>query len=301
MIMKREKTVSIDQLTGFIPKHCFFVGVDSDGCIFDTMEAKQKKCFHPAIISYWKLHDISKAVRETAEFVNLYSSHRGQNRFTALARTWKLLQQHPEVRKKHFKLPDISDLFSYIKKNLPLSNEGLGREIEKHKSGQLRDILEWSTIVNRLIRRKVRKIKPFNWALKSLVLMQKDSDVIYVSQTPSEALFKEWRENKIYKYVSLIAGQELGTKADHIALSTKGRYTPDHILMIGDAPGDKKAAKKNNACFYPINPGKEEASWKRFFLEAYDLFLQGRYRGHYEKMVVNEFESLLPAKASWQK
>ena len=28
--------------------------------------------------------------------------------------------------------------------------------------------------------------------------------------------------------------------------------------MIGDAPGDMRAAQANGACFYPINPGAEE-------------------------------------------
>ena len=35
------------------PKHKFLVGIDSDGCAFDTMELKHKECFipsdHPAL------------------------------------------------------------------------------------------------------------------------------------------------------------------------------------------------------------------------------------------------------------
>lgn len=33
--------------------------------------------------------------------------------------------------------------------------------------------------------------------------------------------------------------------------------------MIGDAPGDLKAARGNGALFFPVNPGDEEESWKR--------------------------------------
>ncbi len=33
------------------PRHSFFVGIDSDGCAFDTMEIKHKECFIPNIIS----------------------------------------------------------------------------------------------------------------------------------------------------------------------------------------------------------------------------------------------------------
>ena len=41
------------------PKHKFFVGIDSDGCAFDTMEIKHKECFCPNIIKYWKLQPVS--------------------------------------------------------------------------------------------------------------------------------------------------------------------------------------------------------------------------------------------------
>jgi hypothetical protein len=33
---------------------------------------------------------------------------------------------------------------------------------------------------------------------------------------PLEALEREWAENKIDKYVRLIAGQEYGTKTEHL-------------------------------------------------------------------------------------
>ena len=37
------------------PTGAFFVGIDSDGCAFDTMEIKHKECFIPNIIKYWDL------------------------------------------------------------------------------------------------------------------------------------------------------------------------------------------------------------------------------------------------------
>ena len=55
-----------DQLLAFKPQHKFFVGIDSDGCVFDSMEIKHKECFIPNIIKYWKLQAISKYAREAA-------------------------------------------------------------------------------------------------------------------------------------------------------------------------------------------------------------------------------------------
>ena len=73
-------------LIDFKPKQSFFVGIDSDGCAFDAMEIKHKECFTPSTIKVWGLQPVSKYARETAEFVNLYSTTRGLNRWIALVR-----------------------------------------------------------------------------------------------------------------------------------------------------------------------------------------------------------------------
>ena len=65
-------------LKDFKPKHKFFLAVDSDGSAFDSMEIKHKECFIPNIIKYWNLQGVSKYVRQTAEFVNLYSKQKGK-------------------------------------------------------------------------------------------------------------------------------------------------------------------------------------------------------------------------------
>jgi len=110
---------------------------------------------------------------------------------------------------------------------------------------------------------------------------------------------REWAEHGIERSVRLIAGQELGTKTEHLQMAAAGKYPADKILMIGDAPGDFKAAKANHALFYPINPGREEASWERFHNEALDRFFAGTYAGDYEMKLVKEFDACLPEKPNW--
>jgi len=44
-------------------KHDFLVGIDSDGCAFDTMEVKHKECFIPNIIHHYNLAGVSKYAR----------------------------------------------------------------------------------------------------------------------------------------------------------------------------------------------------------------------------------------------
>jgi phosphoglycolate phosphatase-like HAD superfamily hydrolase len=136
---------------------------------------------------------------------------------------------------------------------------------------------------------------------ESLQKIGKSADVIVCSATPNEALQREWEEHDIAKYVSVIAGQEMGKKAQHLDYATTGKYGQNRVLMIGDAPGDFKAARTNNALFYPVNPGNETESWKRFHDEAFDKFINNEYAGAYEDKVIAEFDSYLPELPPWQR
>lgn len=70
--------------------------------------------------------------------------------------------------------------------------------------------------------------------------------------------------------------------------------------MIGDAPGDLKAAKANGVLFFPINPGHENASWKRLFEEGLQRFFSLNYEGDYQDALIEEFNTYLPEKATWK-
>ena len=288
-----------DHLLNLKPRFNTFVGIDSDGCIFPTMEIKQKQCFHSLIISFWKLEPIENALRQTAEFVNLHSIHRGQNRFPCLLTTFELLRDHPEVRQTGFPAPSTRALHEFCESGLPLGNPALEKRVKETGDPDLKRLLQWSLAVNESVAKTVKNIKPFRWVLDALKNVRSHSDVICVSQTPTEALVREWEEHDLLQYVEVIAGQELGTKAEHLTLATSGRYTPDRVLMIGDAPGDLKAARAVGAHFFPINPGHEESSWERFQGEAYERFLANRYDERYEADLVDEFKKLLPERPPW--
>jgi phosphoglycolate phosphatase-like HAD superfamily hydrolase len=287
-------------LTDFKPTRETFVGIDSDGCVFDTMAIKQKQCLHKLIVTHWCLEPIEKQVREAAEFVNLYSRHRGTNRFPALLLSIDLLRDRPEVVASGIKLPEFKALKRFIDSGRPLGNSFLEELLEENADPELARILAWSKAVNKEIETKVTNIPPYPWALNSLRKIKANSDAICVSQTPTETLIREWRQHGLLEYVRAIAGQEMGSKPEHIRMATYGRYHPDNILMIGDAPGDLNAAKINRAHFYPINPGHESESWERFHQEAYDMFLRHAYGGKYETDLIAKFDKLLPATPPWK-
>jgi len=275
------------------------IGIDSDGCVFDSMTVKQREHFHPLIIKHWQLEKCEKELRACAEFVNLFSKNRGINRFPALLFAFELFNDYPGVRESGVELPRTEALRAYIESGLALGNPTLISEAERTGDPELKRLLAWSLAINEDIDRNMREIPPFEWALKALQLAAQRSDLFVVSQTPEEALVKEWNLHNIHQYVYLIAGQELGTKAVHLELASRGKYDPQRVLMIGDAPGDHKAALANHALFYPINPGQEEASWERFCTEAFDRFLAGTFDAAYQNMLTEEFNATLPEHPPW--
>ena len=283
------------------PKHAFLVGIDSDGCAFDTMEIKQKECFCPNDIKYWGLQPVSKYAREAVEFVNLYSKWRGINRWPALVMVFDLLRERPEVIARHADVPQAPRLREFIASGFPLSNDGLRDYMAEHPDPELERGLAWSKAVNDSVADMVHDVPPFPYVRESLELMQDRADMIVVSATPTEALRREWQEHRIDGYMQVIAGQELGTKAQHLALAAGGKYPQDHVLMIGDAPGDLKAARANSFLFYPINPGAEDKSLERFYQEAFQRFVEGTFAGEYEASLIAEFETYLPEVPPWKK
>jgi phosphoglycolate phosphatase-like HAD superfamily hydrolase len=288
-----------DALRSFKKTQDFFVGIDSDGCAFDTMEVKHKECFIPPFVKHFGLAAVDKYFREACEFVNLYSKDRGINRFPGYLKSLDLLATRPEVGRRAFRIPPLSGLRAWVKRETKLGNPALKAEVQRTGDPDLTLALAWSEDVNRQVEEIVRDVPPFPLVRESIESLRGRADVMVVSATPGEALRREWEEHGLAGHVGLIAGQELGSKKEHLALAAAGRYDPDKILMVGDAPGDRKAAEANGVLFFPIDPGHEDESWQRFFEEALPRFFAGTYRGPYMDEQIARFDALLPETPPW--
>jgi phosphoglycolate phosphatase-like HAD superfamily hydrolase len=289
-----------EDLKNLKPTKEFFIGIDSDGCVFDTMEIKHKECFCPNFIKFYNLQMISKYAREAWDFVNLYSESRGCNRFLAVTRSIELLRERKEVKARNANLMDLSSLEQWIKTETKLGNPALEKYVAEKNDPVLDITLKWSKAVNKSVEDMVFGITPFPYFKESIEKMGTKADLMVVSQTPYEALAREWEENHIEHHVRLIAGQEVGTKTEHLKFAAKGKYPDNKVLMVGDALGDLKAAKSNGVLFYPVNPGHEEDSWERFYKEALDRFFAGTYEGAYEAKLIEEFKGYLPEVPPWK-
>lgn len=279
------------------PKQSFLVGIDSDGCVFDTMELKHKECFIPNTINSYDLQSVSKYARESAEFVNLYSKSRGINRFPALVETLQWLNRRPEVQARGVQIDIPASLTNWIESETKLGNPTLEAKVAATKDPALAHALAWSQAVNDSVAKMVRNVPPFPRVRESLEKLASQADMLVCSATPNEALEAEWSEHGLESYVTAICGQQSGSKKE--TLTNAAKYAANHSLMIGDAPGDYKAAAANQCLFFPINPGDEETSWGRFFDEGIDRFLKGTFAGSYQQELLVEFDRCLPEQPPW--
>ncbi len=282
----------------FPRRHEWLVAIDSDGCVFDTMELKHKECFIPCFINAYGLQAVSKFARETWEFVNLYSKSRGVNRFPALVETLERLRSRADVIARGVKIEVPESLAKWCREETRLTNSVLEAKAKASGDRHLAHALAWSHDVNKAIASMVRDVPPFPFVRESLAKLSQHADLIVCSATPTEALKAEWHEHKIDQHVAAIFGQEVGNKKEILAAARVA--TAGQTLMVGDAPGDHKAADANGCLFQPINPGAEDGSWKSFFETGITRFFERRFAGEFQTQLLSDFQRLLPTHPTWK-
>jgi phosphoglycolate phosphatase-like HAD superfamily hydrolase len=227
-----------------------------------------------------------------AEYINLHSPWRGSNRFIALLKTLEMIADSPSVRKAGVEIPETRALQEWVDSGVSLSNDSL-REAAG-SDPELQRVLAWSLAVNADIAKRMMPVPPFDGVRDALEFMHQRADVVVVSLTPVEALEHEWSTHGLRKHIDGIAGQEWGTKQEQLQLALQqGSYDPEKVLLIGDAPGDWKAAREVGVCFAPTVPGQEADCWKRLLEEDLELFFAGNYRGRVMNNRVAEFQAAL--------
>ena len=158
----------VSQLKNLPKKHDFFVGIDSDGCVFDTMEIKQKECFCPCFIKHFGLQAASKYAREVWQFVNLYSKTRGCNRYLAVQQALRFIQDWPVFAQRGLKVDDIASLNRWIKEETKLGRPALGAKVKATGDADLAKVLKWSEEVDARIQDMVYGVPPFPGGVESL-------------------------------------------------------------------------------------------------------------------------------------
>ena len=275
----------------------FFIGIDSDGCAFDAMEIKHKECFCPAFIKHFSLQAAYRPAREVWEFLNLYSSRRGTNRFQGAVLALQMLAEHPMVREKQLAIPPCPGLRDWVAQEPRLGGPALEQAVADSQDPDLIRTLAWHYEVNSRVAEMVHGMPPFAGVREVLRQAADQAELMVVSQASSDALQREWGEHGLIALVDQVAGQEDGTKAELIAKALKGRR--DRALMIGDAPGDRQAAQDNGIAFFPIIPGQEEASWAQLLTEGLPRLFEDRFDSAYQHDLDTAFVQALPEDPPW--
>ena len=120
-------------------------------------------------------------------------------------------------------------------------------------------------------------------ASQGLAAAAEFADVAVVSSANRDAVLEEWGKYGLLDHVDLVLAQDAGSKQHCIAMLLGKGYAPDHVLMVGDAPGDRAAAQANGVYFYPILVKKEAAFWQEFCEKATDHLRSESYAAYGEK------------------
>lgn len=283
-----------NELKSLPRRHDFLICIDSDGTVFDTMEVKHR-CFRDSLIRCFGLsgHDAALAA-EVWAFVNLYSIHRGENRFRSLLLALEFL------RARGVTVPELPRLRAWASTETRLGTPALLALLEREFSEEMDLVLRWSRESDEMIAATVRGIGPFPGVRETLARASGKADIMVVSHTPCGTLAREWTEHGLADYAMYLAGQECGTKTEHIRYVSEGKYSQDHILMIGDSSGDQTAASANCVLFFPVVPGRETESWRELSDQGLDFFFNGDFAGEYQEKLLNEFRTILPVSPPWK-
>ena len=261
----------------FTKRHDYLVCVDSDGCAMDTMDCKHIYCFGPCMVAEWGLREWEKPILERWNVINLYSMTRGINRFKGLSIALT------EIDAQYTPIADLADLQAWVDSGAAPSNDAIQKAIDETGSPILKKALSWSKAVNEGINALPEEVKkPFPGAKEGLAAAAQFADIAIVSSANRDAVLEEWTKFGLLDYVDIMLAQDCGSKAHCIAEMLKFGYAPDHVLMVGDAPGDQDAAAQNGVYYYPILVRHEAESWETLRETGFARLQNGTY-GPYEK------------------
>lgn len=251
-------------LEEFKRKSDFLICVDSDGCAMDTMDIKHIRCFGPCMVAEWGLDEWKEPILERWNEINLYSMTRGINRFKGLSMALT------EIDAKYTAIDSLADLQAWVVSGAAPSNDALQKAIDETDSPILKKALSWSKAVNAAIAALPEDEKrPFPGAREGLAAAR-FADVVMVSSANYDAVMEEWTKHGLIDYVDVVMAQDRGSKAHCIGEMLRFGYEKDHVLMVGDAPGDQDAAVQNGVYYYPILVRQEKESWEELAAHGYE-------------------------------
>lgn len=268
----------------FVRKKEFLIGIDSDGCAMDTMNCKHFNCFGPCMVEEWKLNQWREPILRRWNEINLYTMTRGINRFKGLVLALE------EIQQRYCPIEDLDSLKRWAETADELSNESVKRAAKETGSQALQKAYAWSQAVNHAITLIPEAQKqPFDGVKEVLKVAHEKADIAIISSANQEAVREEWSQHGLMEFADIMLTQEMGSKEFCIGEMLKKGYVHNQVLMVGDAPGDKKAAETNGILFYPVLVRRETQSWRLLLEEGLSRFWNLSYEGSWEEKLKKAF------------
>ena len=269
----------------------FLIGIDSDGTAFDSMNIKHLDAFIPAALETWPMREeVAARFTEIEKTVNLFSSLRGINRYPGLLEAFERLEkEYPEEKG----LPLLADLREYIDEVTRYSPATLKAWMEDHPSAELDRVLAWSDRADELFTKACEGLMPYPGVKEAMAEAYPSATIAVVSSAAKAGLEKDWAAGGLTPFVDYLMSQEDGSKTAQLQKAMAQCGDGVKALMLGDTDSDGVSAHEAGALFYPIMPGNEADSWKRFREEILPLFLAGKYDAHEEEKHYSKLKEML--------
>ena len=265
----------------------FLIGIDSDGCVMNTMDVKHMRCFGPCLVYEWDLGEYRDEIIRLWRKVNLLSVSRGVNRFQGLAKVLK------SIHENYTEVEGLEEYLRWTESAQELSDKSLEEVYAKTENICMKKALDWSRLVNQSMAMvSDTKKPPFEGTEDALRLARECADIVILTAANRQEINKEWEVFELAQYTDLLMSQETGRKEECLKTLLEKGYEKDHVLMVGDAPADLAAAQGAGVLFYPILAYQERESWEKFS-KALECFTEGRYAGAYQEERIKEFQENL--------
>ncbi len=274
-------------LTDFVKKREFLVCMDSDGCVMDTVRIKHCTVFCPELIRVFSLDEYADMITSAWKEINITGITRGIPRFESV------VQIFDRLKNRGVDVPGSEDIAAWVRTASELSTASLQQEMLRTGSLALRKLQEWNNACNRRIQALEPTFEPFPGVETSLRQLHAVADVAVVSAANESAIESEWTRYGLSRHADVIFGQEVGSKANSIAVMLACGYESRKVMMVGDAMGDAQAAAANGVAFVPILPGREAESWRRLQEEALPKLLHGTFNPAYQNELLAALRSAL--------
>lgn len=267
------------------------IALDSDGCVYDTMEAKCCLYTIPELFAHWHLEPVRKEVECFYRQYSLTGTTRGANRFITLHALFRYLESLAPLSK--FGMADMSCFFHMVACGARLSLPDFQKIFAETKDAGLGQIIGWALDVNARVKAGAPNIKTFPLVRESMEKIKQSAHLAVVSTASMLTLEREWQNFGFIQYPDAMLGHEYGDKWDMIRQLMKQGFDAEDILMVGDSYWDYRGSRICGVKFYPILAGHEAESWHTLYHVVLDCFFSGKYTQKREAAYLQQFQTIL--------